>query len=111
MAKSYAQIVRQIQALEKQAADLRRKEQGGVIARIKEAIAHYGITAEELGLAPSSSKRRGARAAGNGRAAGRAAGVVKYRDDAGHTWTGHGKRPNWFKEALAAGKTLEQLSA
>jgi DNA-binding protein H-NS len=35
--------------------------------------------------------------------------VPKYRDEAGNTWTGRGKRPNWFLQALATGKTPQDL--
>ena len=41
----------------------------------------------------------------------KAAAAVKYKDDAGHTWSGFGPKPGWFKEALAAGKSLEALAA
>ena len=36
----------------------------------------------------------------------------KYRDpaDASQTWTGRGKQPHWVRDALAAGKKLEQLA-
>ena len=36
----------------------------------------------------------------------------KYRDPANatQTWTGRGKQPHWVRDALAAGKTLEQLA-
>ena len=36
----------------------------------------------------------------------------KYRDpaNAAQTWTGRGKQPQWVRDALAAGKTLEQLA-
>ena len=40
-----------------------------------------------------------------------AAKAVKFKDDQGHTWGGIGKRPEWFKVALAAGKTPEDLLA
>ena len=33
----------------------------------------------------------------------------KFRDEAGNHWSGHGKRPNWYKAALAAGKTPEDM--
>jgi len=39
------------------------------------------------------------------------AGAIKYRDEAGNTWTGRGTRPKWFLAAVAAGKTPEQLLA
>ncbi|KMK85845.1 MULTISPECIES: H-NS histone family protein [Pectobacterium] len=32
-----------------------------------------------------------------------------HPDNPSLTWSGRGKQPNWFKEALAAGKTQEQL--
>ena len=35
--------------------------------------------------------------------------AVKYRDDAGNTWVGRGKRPDWFKAGLAAGKRPEDF--
>jgi len=35
---------------------------------------------------------------------------VKYRDEEGRTWTGRGKRPNWFKAALEAGKKPEDFA-
>ena len=36
---------------------------------------------------------------------------VKFKDDQGHTWGGIGKRQDWFKAALAEGKTPEDLLA
>jgi DNA-binding protein H-NS len=36
-------------------------------------------------------------------------GVIMYRDDAGHAWTGRGTKPKWFVAALAAGKTAQDL--
>nr|WP_315232909.1 H-NS family nucleoid-associated regulatory protein [uncultured Albidiferax sp.] len=35
--------------------------------------------------------------------------VIKYKDEAGNSWTGHGKRPGWFKAALEGGKTAADL--
>jgi DNA-binding protein H-NS len=44
---------------------------------------------------------------------GKARGKVKpkYRNpgDANQTWSGRGKRPNWFRAALAAGKKEKEL--
>lgn len=36
---------------------------------------------------------------------------AKYRDpeDPSQTWSGHGRRPKWFLEALDAGKTEQDL--
>jgi DNA-binding protein H-NS len=109
----------QIAALQAKADALRKKEIGEVIAKIKDAIAHYGLTATDLGLA--SKGANSARVKGEGKSAGKPAAKkskggagksarpAKYRDDEGHTWGGMGKRPDWFKAALAAGKTPEDL--
>lgn len=34
---------------------------------------------------------------------------VKFADDAGHTWGGVGKRPDWIRSALEAGKSLDDF--
>lgn len=110
MGRSLSQIESEIEKLRKEAEAAREREMGDVIARIREAIGHYGITPRDLfgrALGAGSGSRL-ARRRGNGHGP-RMASVVKYRDAAGHTWSGRGKRPNWFKEALAAGRTAEEL--
>jgi DNA-binding protein H-NS len=110
MSKNLAQIQKQIAQLQKQAEVLKAKEIGGVVARIKDAIEHYGLTPKDLfGSGTGAAKGNGAKAVANGKATKKAASPAKFRDDAGHSWTGRGKRPNWFKTALAAGKTPEDL--
>lgn len=37
--------------------------------------------------------------------------VVKYRDHAGNTWAGRGRRPKWLVVALAGGKALQDFAA
>lgn len=112
MAKSLQTLLKQIAQLQKQADALRSREKSDVIDRIKEAIAHYDITADELfGSKPARVARKRAAASQPRKAAAakKAGGVAKYTDGAGRTWSGVGKRPNWFKDALAAGKTAEDL--
>ncbi|MCY4745309.1 H-NS histone family protein [Pelomonas sp. UHG3] len=112
MAKSLQTLLKQIAQLQKQADALRSREKSDVIDRIKEAIAHYDITADELfGGKPARVARKRAAASQPRKAAAakKAGGVAKYTDGAGRTWSGVGKRPNWFKDALAAGKTAEDL--
>ena len=118
---SYASISAQIKALEAQANALRQKEVGDVIAKAKEAIAHYGLTAEDLGFgkkpghpfkerAAAGAKKVGKRASKKGSTKS-AEKVIKFRDDQGNTWGGIGKRPRWFTAALASGKKAEDLLA
>lgn len=115
MTKTYAQIVKQIEVLKQDAEKIRRKEVEGVIGRIREAITVYGLTAEDLGLAtatkaPSSPKAKAPAKKRGRKAAAKAPAVAKYRNEAGLTWGGRGKRPQWLRDALAAGKTLEEFA-
>ena len=113
MARTLAQINRQIDKLQRQAEALKKQEISGVISRIKSAIDHYGLTAGDLGLASSragASRGSGRKPATRKPATARKPVPVKYRDEEGNTWTGRGKRPNWFKSALEAGKTPEDLA-
>lgn len=114
MAKNLKQLLAQIDKLQSQADALKQRERTGVVTRIREAIAHYGLTPEDLfgnphrnvEKAPTKRVQRSkpAKVAKKG-----GAGVPKYQDLTGRTWTGRGKRPAWFVEALAEGKTPESM--
>jgi DNA-binding protein H-NS len=111
--KTYAQIMKQIDTLNDKAEALRRKEAAGVVDRIKEAIRVYGLTASDLGLRnaradKSASAPRRPRGAKKRKSRGPA--VVRFRNDAGQVWVGRGPRPIWLREALAAGKKLEDFA-
>jgi DNA-binding protein H-NS len=101
--KTYTEIQAEIAKLEKQANAARKGEVAGVVKKIKEAIAAYGLTAQDLGLSggKASSKapvERAAKAPKSGKPT--TVGVAKYRDPAtGKTWTGRGKPPDWIKGA------------
>ena len=104
--------------MQKQADAIKAKEVGEVVARIREAISHYGLTAGDLGFGTPSGKRDPAKAAKTSTTKARRkakaqkpARAAKYKDDAGNSWSGVGKRPNWFKAALEAGKSPEDLAA
>ena len=110
MAKTLVSIQRQIDKLQKEAAAIKAKEVGGVIERIKTAIDFYGLTPADLfeskAPAASTGKRKSIAVASKKE---KTKSVAKYKDDAGNAWTGHGKRPGWFKAALESGKTAEDL--
>lgn len=117
MTKTYAQLLKQIEGLQKLADDARKREISGVVSRIKEAIDAYGLTAEDLGLA-GGAKRRGrptksaAAPAKRGRPAKGAARrtvAPKYRDENGNTWAGRGARPRWLRDAIANGRKIEEF--
>jgi DNA-binding protein H-NS len=114
LAKTYADYLSEIERLKEKAEDARRKEVAGVVDRIKDAIAHYGLTATDLGLdggtAPAARdvKKAGPKARKTKQAV--AAPAAKYSDGQGNTWSGRGPKPRWFKQALAAGKSPDELT-
>jgi len=82
---TYKQLTQQLEKLQVQVLAAREKEMEAVIAQIKEQIAEYGITAEELGF---SGKRPAAR---------KAALPAKYLNPkTGQTWSGRGRVPAWI---------------
>ncbi len=107
MAKTYEQIQHQIAALQAEADMLRRNELDEVIGRIRAAITFYGITADDLGLDRKAGRPR--KAATGKKPATKPAAVAAFKDDQGRTWVGRGKRPQWLRDALIAGRTLDDF--
>jgi len=101
MTQSYSQIKKQIEALQKQAEMLRANEVEGVVARIRVAIEHYGLSAEQL-FGGGSGVRKKAGASASSRS-------MKYSDGKGNSWSGVGKRPYWLRDALNEGRALEEF--
>jgi DNA-binding protein H-NS len=112
MTKTYSQLMKQINNLQREAEDVRRKEIAGVVDRIKEAIDAYGLTAADLGLTAAPRAAKGTRKAGKASTKRKAskATAVKFRDEAGNVWGGRGPRPAWLRTALAAGKKLSDFA-
>jgi DNA-binding protein H-NS len=100
MNQTYAQLQKQIASLEAKAAEIKRNEVAEVVAKIKEAIEVYSLTAQDLfgGRGAAGSTRRGRSA------------QAKYGDGQGNTWVGRGPRPAWLRNALAAGRSLEEFA-
>ncbi|WP_454767136.1 H-NS histone family protein [Cupriavidus campinensis] len=96
---TYQEIVQKISELQKQAEEIKAREQATVIADIREKIEQYGLTADDLGF--------GGKAVASKKAVRKV--PVRYRDNAGNTWTGRGKRPGWLTQALAGGKSVEDF--
>ncbi len=109
MAKTLAQVQKQIAQLQKEANSIKARELDGVIGRIKEAVAHYDLSAADI-FGGTAGTRGPRKTRGAKKASGKKAPLPpKYGDGAGNTWSGHGKRPNWFKAGLASGKTAEDM--
>jgi DNA-binding protein H-NS len=112
MTKTYTQIQKQIQDLQREAEKLKRAEVEGVIERIQEAIRVYGLTAGDLGLVGSAGRKSNAVAKSRTARSSKmkSSSRAKYRDEAGNEWVGRGPRPQWLRDALAAGKMLDDFA-
>ena len=115
MTKTYAQLTREIQALQAHAEKLRHSETKDVIAKLNASIAQYGLTAQDLhfpgGSASSSSSSTRSTHSGASPRAVTSADGVKYSDGPARVWGGRGPRPAWLREAMAQGRSLESFAA
>ncbi|MBA4490981.1 H-NS histone family protein [Paracoccus sp. S1E-3] len=72
----------------------------------REAMAAAEAAAREHGF--SLNELTGAKVAG--RRGGKVAPKYANPENAEQTWTGRGRRPQWVQEALASGKSLDDLA-
>ena len=96
---TYSELINQAQALMAQAEQVRKQELADVIAGIKAQMKEYGISVEDLG-------------AGSGRkaTAGKSKSPAKFRGPNGELWSGGpGRKPEWVKAVVAAGKNIEDF--
>ncbi|MFM0341112.1 H-NS histone family protein [Paraburkholderia fungorum] len=90
---SYKQLTAQLEKLHKEVALAREKEVAQAIADIKQKVAEYDLTAEELGFTSKPTTAR------------KTASVAKYRNPkTGETWSGRGRSPSWL-----AGKNRDRF--
>lgn len=87
-----------------------------VLREVQKLAAKAGISIDELlgrtpKAAPTVKSKPGRKAAGKKTGARKTVGAAKYRNpaDAGQTWTGRGRKPQWVQDWLAAGKQLSEL--
>jgi DNA-binding protein H-NS len=75
----------------------KRKKQEALVAAQKAAREHGFSLDEILGAKGAKTATKGA---------------PKYANpaDASQTWTGRGRQPQWIKDALAAGKSLDDMA-
>lgn len=110
MTKTYLQLAREIASLQAAADKQLAAEKKEAVARLNDIIAKYDLSAADLRFpgAVSSTKKPSAKAKS---AAGPAVMGAKYADGSGNTWGGRGPRPQWLREAIAGGKSLESFTA
>ncbi|KND56517.1 DNA-binding protein H-NS [Candidatus Paraburkholderia kirkii] len=86
---SYKELLAQRESLERQIEEAKSREYAEVLNEIKQKMADYGITLQEL------AGSRGAKASKASRS--RSSVAPKYRDpESGSTWSGRGKPPKWI---------------
>ncbi|RYF53202.1 MAG: hypothetical protein EOO27_26765 [Comamonadaceae bacterium] len=106
MTKTYAQLNKEIAALQAEAKKLYAIELKGVVNKVNELIAKHSLTPEDLsfpGISVSGPKPKAlAKSAGS---------TAKYSDGKGNAWGGRGPRPAWLRNAIAAGRSLESFQS
>lgn len=88
--------------VEKALEELRKQELKQVREELKRIAAAAGVTVEEaMGLMAGGPKAKRVKTAS----------VAKYANpaDATQTWTGKGRQPSWFKDALQAGVSPDTM--
>lgn len=95
---TYTELMSQAQALIAQAEQKRKEELSSTIADIKAKMKELGITVADLG---------GGAAKFAGKAS-KSAAPAKYKGPNGELWAGGpGRKPEWVRGVLAAGKSVE----
>ncbi len=76
-----------------------KKQRSEAIREMREVGKKYGVTPEELFGGASAAKTT-------------AKGAPKYAnpDNPDQTWTGRGRQPQWLKDALKSGKSMDDLA-
>ncbi len=99
---TYSELMAQAQQLMAQAEQARKNELAGAIADIRARMKQYGITAADLGASAGSVKQRA------GKSKSKSSAPAKYRGPNGELWAGGpGRKPEWVRAVLAAGKSVE----
>lgn len=99
---TYAELKAQAEAMYKQAEELRKAEVSSVIAEIKAKMREFNLTLADLGAVTYGT--RGAKKASRSNA------EPKYRGPNGELWAGGlGRKPQWVKDVMAQGKSIEEF--
>ncbi|RDK03492.1 H-NS family nucleoid-associated regulatory protein [Paraburkholderia lacunae] len=75
------------------------RKRDSMIAYLRRRMEEFGIKPEDLASALASEQA--------GQSAGQNAG--RYRSATGDTWDGQGEMPQWLKQAISAGQTIDHF--
>ncbi len=104
------EINQQIEALQKQADELRVSERASTISEINTKIAAFGLKATELTF---PAKKRKVREVQEGKVKVRKSKnpvAPKFKGPNGELWSGRGLQPRWLTQAIAAGQARESFA-
>lgn len=112
-------ISKQIEKLQREAADIKKRDFQATVHDILQTMQAYGITVKDLQSAPSGRGRKAGKGAaklakvpkeGKKKAA-KATGPVeaKYRGPNGETWSGRGLTPKWLTALEASGRAKSEF--
>lgn len=95
------ELLAQRDTLDAQIKAIQGEARSKAITEIREIMTSHGLSLADIGPA------KAAQAKGDGEGGKKVA--AKYHDGEGRTWSGRGLQPRWFKEALGAGKTPDDM--
>lgn len=98
---TYSELMAQAQQLMAQAEQARKDELAAAIADIKAKMKQFGITVADLGGVATGGKKVGKT---------KSSAPAKFRGPNGELWAGGpGRKPEWVRAVLAAGKRLDDF--
>jgi len=117
MAKTYTQLLKEIEQLSAEAATLRAHEKTAAVRQVRATIEAFGLIPRELFVTKRGGNVGGkvgpnlgvAKGSGLNRKVSLST-SPKFTDGAGKFWVGRGKRPDWLRAALAAGRDLSEFA-
>lgn len=97
---------------EKQLEKLRSDIDKELGARSRQKLADARKAAEEAARKHGFSLQELVGGKARSKSSGKAAAAPRYRNpaDESQTWTGRGRQPAWFKDAIAAGKSPDDMA-
>ena len=97
-------IQNQIQALQKQADEIKAQEFDKTVQEIQAKMQAFGITVSDLQGAGTSVRKTKGKVKTSSPAA------AKFRGPNGELWSGRGLMPRWLSALVAQGKTKEEFA-
>lgn len=86
-----------------------RKDHAALLSRITQAMAPYGITANEFLTLPKMKLRRAIVAALQGESSSPLTPPYRHPENPELTWSGRGARPKWLRSLLLKGHALDEF--